>query len=345
MKVPLVGLDRRGADEAVADLGLKGYQVSELLRWVYARRNLDPMSWSNIPKVARASMAEIFEAGLPEVLGEKAAGDGTRKFLLGLRDGRRIEAVYIPDGERRTVCLSSQVGCAIGCPFCLTGKMGLSRNLTAGEILGQLFVLEKHTDIVDLAYNVVFMGMGEPLANLPNLTAALALMEDPGLMAISRRRITVSTAGLADALEEFSKSPLCPQTAISFGSPNDAVRDSLIPVNRRFPLKRIRETLQRLSRAGRERISLEYTLLCGVNDSERDALGLARFAKGLKVKVNLIQFNPVESLPYSPSSEEALSRFRKVLAGSGLPVSVRHSRGSEISAACGQLALDGWPSD
>lgn len=341
-KTPLLGLDAEGIAEVCRGAGLKPFQVREVYRWIYGRRNLDPLTWTNLPKAARAALADRTVPGLPEVAGDQRSCDGTRKFLLALADGQTIECVYIPDQKRRTVCVSSQVGCAMACAFCLTAKMGLKRNLTPGEILSQFFVLESLTDLREAPYNVVFMGMGEPMANRANLEKALAILEDPEGMALSPRRITVSTSGLAEALEAFAKSPVCPQLSLSLNAARDELRSEIMPVNRRYPLKRLRAVLQDLSRKERNRISLEYVLLGGVNDSFEDARDVAKFAKGLKVKVNLISFNPSEELPFRPSSPEATSAFCEHLASQGITATVRRSRGLDILAACGQLARKRW---
>jgi len=344
-KVPLVGMDREALGALCADLGLKPFQVAEAYRWIYGRRNLDPLTWTNLPARARRVLAERTVPGLPEVSGEQRSSDGTRKFLLRLSDGQAIEAVYLPDGVRRTVCVSSQVGCAMGCAFCMTARMGFLRNLTAGEILSQFFLLERETDLSGRPYNVVFMGMGEPLANRENLEAALSILEDPEGMAISWRRITVSTSGLADALEAFAKSPACPRLSLSLNAADDVLRTRLMPVNRRYPLRRLREALQRLSTRERERISLEYVLLSGVNDGEEEARKVARFARGLKVKVNLIPYNGGPEAPFRRCGTEAVRRFQEILLADGIATSIRKSRGEDILAACGQLARKGWASE
>lgn len=344
-KTALVGLGREGIAALCGGLGLKPFQEREVYRWIYARRNLDPLSWSNLPARSRKVLAERSFPGLPEVAGEQRSKDGTRKFLLRLGDGLAIEAVALPDRERRTVCVSSQVGCAMGCTFCMTARLGFQRNLTAGEILSQFFLLERETDIAGKPYNVVFMGMGEPLANRENLEAALAILEDPEGMGISWRRITVSTSGLADSLEALAKSPVCPRLSLSLNAADDLLRSQIMPVNRRYPLARLREALQRLSTRERERISLEYVLLGGVNDGEEHARKVARFAKGLKVKVNLIPYNGGPQAPYRRASEEAVRAFQAVLLESGIATSIRKSRGEDIRAACGQLAREGWASE
>jgi len=339
---PLLGLDRAGLGALCADLRLKPFQVEEAYRWLYARRETSPLRWSSLPKAARETLAARTSSGVPEPKGEQASSDGTRKLLLGLDDGASIEAVYIPDGARRTLCISSQVGCALGCTFCLTARLGFQRNLTAGEILGQLFAAERVSDLAETSYNIVFMGMGEPLLNRPALEKALEILQDAEGMGVSWRRITVSTAGLADVLLEFAQNPVCPRLALSLHAAGDSLRSRLMPINRAHSLSKLRAVLQALSRRERERVSLEYILLAGVNDSTDDARDLARFARGLKVKVNLIHFNPAEGLPYRRSTEERARAFQEVLLGSEVPTSIRKSRGLDILAACGQLARTGW---
>lgn len=341
-KTPLLGLDLPGIEALSHGLGLQPFHHREIYKWIYERRTLDPLAWTNLPKAAREQLAERSTSGLPEMSGDQLSADGTRKFLLRLNDGQTIECVYIPDEERRTVCVSSQVGCAMGCTFCLTGKMGFKRNLTPAEILGQFFVLESRTDVAQGTYNIVFMGMGEPMANRQNLEAALAIMEDSNGMGISRKRITVSTSGLAEALEAFALSPVCPRLSLSLNAARDDLRGDLMPINKRYGLKELRGVLQRLTRKNRERISLEYVLLGGINDSEEDARDVARFARGLKVKVNLISFNAAEGLPYHPGTPKSAEAFRAVLNAQGILATIRKSRGLDILAACGQLARKHW---
>ncbi len=340
--VPLLGLDGPELAALAEGLGLKPFQARELYRWLYARRQTDPTRWTTLPRAAREALAAGTRTGVPELLGDQRSGDGTRKLLLGLADGQAVEAVYIPDGARRTLCISSQVGCAVGCTFCLTARMGFARNLTAGEILGQVYAAEARTDLGGRPYNVVFMGMGEPLLNRAAVEKALGLMQDPDGMAISWRRITVSTSGLADALLEFARSPVCPRLALSLHAAKDELRGRLMPLNRAYPLPRLRQVLQELTHRERERVSLEYLLLGGVNDSDADARDVARFARGLKVKANLIHFNPAEGLPYRRSTEERGRAFQEILVAEGVPTSIRRSRGLDILAACGQLAKAGW---
>ncbi len=344
-RVKLLGLDRAGFEALAEGLDLQPFHIQEMYRWVYQRRHPAPGDWTNLPKAARAALLIRSTGGLPELAGSQLAADGARKFLLRLHDGQTVECVYIPDGERRTVCVSSQVGCALGCRFCLTGTMGLARNLSAGEILAQFFILERETDLRERPYNVVFMGMGEPLANRGNLEKALEIMTDPNGMSFSKRRITVSTVGLAGALEQLAVHPACPRLAISLHAATDDLRNRLMPVNRRYPLDRIRAVLQSLSRKDRDPVSLEYILLKDVNDSAIHARDLAAFARGLKVKVNLIHFNPAAGLPFERSTDERARAFQRVLLDARIRTSIRRSRGLDILAACGQLARAQWPAE
>ena len=344
-KKPLLGSSREELAELASRLDLPAFRGKEAYRWLYSLREANPLNWTSFPKGAREALSALTTPGVPEIAGEQLSGDGTRKFLLRLGDGEQVEAVYIPDGKRRTVCISSQVGCPVGCAFCLTARLGFTRNLAVGEIIGQLYAVEAKTDLRDFQYNVVFMGMGEPLLNAAEVEKALFLMEDPDGMGISWRRITVSTIGVSDLLLDFAKSEVCPRLAISLHAAHDKLREKIVPVNRAYPLGRIRKVLEALSRRETERISLEYVLLAGVNDSDEEARRLARFAKGLKVKVNLIPFNPAEGLPFQPSSAERTAAFREIIEGGGVTARVRKSRGLDILAACGQLARAGWEQD
>lgn len=339
--VPLIGLDMEGVAALCADLDLEPFHHREILAWIYLRRNLRPLTWTNIPVRGRELFDRRCVSGLPEIVEVRDSVDGTKKFLLELTDGLRIECVYIPDRTRRTVCISTQVGCAMGCAFCMTSKMGLKRNLSAGEMLGQLSVLERNTDISDIHYNVVFMGMGEPLANLDNLLSTLGALQDTKLgMGIARRRITVSTSGLIPELAKLASDTRCPRLAISINAASDELRSSLMPINKRYPLSRLRNVLLEITPNLKESLSLEYVLLSKVNDGVIDAEALRDFASGLKVKINLIEFNPARGIKFNISSMDRMRKFQSVLLSAGIATSIRRSRGTDISAACGQLAVN-----
>ncbi len=335
----IFGMDESRFVNLASEMSLKPFQGREIYRWIYRKRNVDPGSWTSLPASFRKRFAARYSLELPKVASVLESRDGTKKFLLLLRDGLSVEAVYIPQNGRVTLCLSTQVGCPVRCAFCLTGKMGFTRNLTPGEIVGQPFVLERECGLDDNSYNVVFMGMGEPLLNLENLKPALGIMTDPDGLGISRRRITVSTIGVRKGLEEYLAVPGMPQLAISLHSASEETRKKLIPAAKELSLKDLRGFLQDASRKNRERISLEYVMLDGINCEPEDARQLARFCSGLKVKVNLIPFNPHPYVDFKKPTQRKAIAFQDILAEMRISSTIRQSRGSDISAACGQLAV------
>jgi len=335
----LFGMDEAFFVQLAREKGLKPFQGKVLYRWIYRKRNLDPLRWTSLPRSFREEFAADFALSLPAVKKVAESSDGTKKFLLALGDGLEIESVFIPQNGRVTLCLSTQVGCPVRCAFCLTGKMGFTRNLEPSEILGQPFLLENECGLEKNDYNVVFMGMGEPLLNLANLKAALSIMTDPDGMGISRRRITVSTIGIKPRLEEYLSDSEMPPLAISLHSVSEETRKKLVPAAANMSLKEIRKALQDVSRKNREWVSLEYVLLDGINCEPEDAYALARFCSGLKVKVNLIPFNPHKYFDFKPPSLKKAIEFQDILAAQMVSSTIRQSRGSDISAACGQLAV------
>jgi 23S rRNA (adenine2503-C2)-methyltransferase len=289
----------------------------------------------------RSRLAEALTLTTPTLAHREVSADGTEKFLLRLADGRHIESVFIPDTPAMTFCISTQVGCAMACAFCLTGKMGLVRNLTAGEIVGQVRVLAGALNMRDSAFNIVLMGMGEPLHNYDETMKALRILADPQGFALPPRRVTLSTVGLLPALERLATEPVMPNLAISLHAPNDLVRGELVPLNEKYGVSEIIAACRRFPLQKRRRITFEYVLLAGVNDSPQDARLLAKLLARVKSKVNLIPLNAAPGIPFERPSDEAVDRFAKVLADSGLLVSVRKSRGRDIRAACGQLIVEG----
>jgi 23S rRNA (adenine2503-C2)-methyltransferase len=267
--------------------------------------------------------------------------DGTRKLVLELADGRHIESVFIPDTPSMTFCISTQVGCAMSCGFCLTGKMGLVRNLTAGEIAAQVRVLAKATGLLDLPFNIVLMGMGEPLHNYDNTMKALRIIHAEQGLAVSPRRVTLSTVGIVPRLEQLAHEPLMPNLAISLHATTDDERTKLVPPNRKYPLADILDACKRFPLKKRSRITFEYVLLDGVNDSPDDARRLVKLLSGIRAKVNLIPLNPAPGIPYQRPSDARIDRFAQILADRHITVSVRKSRGRDIRAACGQLIVEG----
>jgi 23S rRNA (adenine2503-C2)-methyltransferase len=275
------------------------------------------------------------------VVEDQTSVDGTRKFVLQLADRRKIESVFIPDTPAMTFCVSTQVGCAMACAFCLTGKMGLVRHLTAGEIAGQVHTLAATTDLLDQPFNIVLMGMGEPLHNYDNTMKALRMLHAEEGLSISPRRITLSTVGIVPALERLAQEPLMPNLAISLHATTDEQRTRLVPPNVKYPLEAILDACKRFPLKKRSRITFEYVLLDRVNDTPEDARRLTRLLSGIRAKVNLIPLNPAPGIPFDRPSDERVNRFAQILAKRHLTVSVRKSRGRDIRAACGQLIVEG----
>ena len=295
----------------------------------------------DLADIERATLSREFALTTPALAHRDISADGTQKFLLRLADGRHIESVFIPDTPANTFCISTQVGCAMACAFCLTGKMGLVRNLTAGEIAGQVRVLARALDLLERPFNIVLMGMGEPLHNYDETMKALRVLADEHGLALPPRRVTLSTVGLLPALERLSREPLMPNLAISLHAPTDALRAALVPLNKKYGVAEIIAACKRFPLKKRNRITFEYVLLAGVNDSPDDARALARLLAGVKSKVNLIPLNAAAAIPYERPSDRAIDRFASLLADRGIRVSVRKSRGLDIRAACGQLIVEG----
>ena len=334
-------LDIQELESALEMRGTERFHARQLYRWIYKRAVLEFDAMTDLSKELRAKLAAEFEVVTPRLVTDSRSVDGTRKFVLELADGRRIEAVFIPDTPAMTFCISTQVGCAMGCGFCLTGKMGLVRNLTAGEIAGQVRVLARATALLDHPFNIVLMGMGEPLHNYDNTLKALRMLHSEHGLAVSPRRVTLSTVGIVPGLKRLANEALMPNLAISLHATTDEQRTELVPPNRKYPLAQILETCRQFPLKKRSRITFEYVMLKGVNDSADDARRLARLLTGIKAKVNLIPLNPAPGIPYERPSDSAVDRFAQILADRHLTVSVRKSRGQDIRAACGQLIIEG----
>lgn len=336
-KIDLKSLSPSELVEFLASFGKESYRSVQILRWLYQRgvQSLDEMT--NLSKKFRQQLSQISFISVLRPTRVESAGDGTKKFLFQLEDGTRVESVLIPDKARLTLCVSTQVGCALGCRFCLTGRAGWKRNLTPSEILNQILAvgttLPERTSIT----NIVLMGMGEPLANYRNTLKATALMAHPDAFRLSSRRVTLSTAGLLPELEEVLKERPPFRLAISLNASNDETRTYLMPINRRYPLNKVLELCRNFPVQRRIRITFEYVMLEGINDSSKDAKGLLRILKGIPSKVNLIPLNEAPAIPFKRPSEERVRRFQEILMRGGLTAIVRNSKGGEISAACGQL--------
>jgi len=340
--INLLGLDRKAMETFCVSLGEKAYRATQILKWIHFQGARDIHAISNISKTLRQQLSDIAEIRAPEVAYENTSADGTHKWVLRLADGNCIETVFIPEKTRGTLCVSSQVGCTLNCDFCSTGKQGFSRNLTAAEIIGQVWVavrsLSKNTGIHDHAVtNVVMMGMGEPLLNFENVVSAMNIMLDDFGYGLSKRRVTLSTAGVVPAMVELRKvSDVA--LAVSLHAPNDELRNTLVPLNKKYPLKELMQVCKTYFENDKRRyVTMEYVMLAGVNDSPEHAQQLIRLLNGIKAKVNLIPFNPFPHTIYKRSDAATIDRFREMLMNAGINAITRKTRGDGIDAACGQL--------
>jgi 23S rRNA (adenine2503-C2)-methyltransferase len=337
----LADLERPALEALLEASGVERFRARQIFRWIHRHgvTNIDAMT--DLSRQLRATLADAFTLTTPVLVEREKSIDGTEKFLLRLADGRQIESVFIPDTPAMTFCISTQVGCAMACAFCLTGKMGLVRNLTAGEIVGQVRVLVDALDMRDTRFNIVLMGMGEPLHNYDETMKALRMLADEHGLEVSPRRVTLSTVGLLPALERLAKEPLMPNLAISLHAPTDLTRGELVPINKTYGIAEIIAACRKFPLKKRSRITFEYVLLAGVNDSADQARTLAKLLANVKAKVNLIPLNAAPGIPFERPSDQAIDRFAQVLADHHILVSVRKSRGRDIRAACGQLIVEG----
>jgi 23S rRNA (adenine2503-C2)-methyltransferase len=327
-------------EHALEALGHPRFHARQIFQWVYRRGITDFALMSDLGRELRAELAAAFTIGTPDVVRSERSEDGTAKFLLRLADGKQIESVFIPDTPSMTFCVSTQVGCAMKCGFCLTGKMGIDRNLTPGEIAGQVRVLAGELGMLDSRFNIVLMGMGEPLHNYDATMKALRILADEHGFAMSSRRITLSTVGVLPALERLATEPFMPNLAISLHATTEDQRDMLVPINRKYGLKELLDACRRFPLKRRERITFEYVLLREVNDTPEDARRLVRLLNGIKGKVNLLPLNEAAGIPFERPSDDRVNRFARILSDHGMTVSVRKSRGRDIRAACGQLITE-----
>lgn len=337
----LAALDRADLEGAFAERGWERFRARQVFAWIYRKGVTDVEAMTNLPRDLRTAVAEAFRISTPQLASRERSSDGTEKFLLRLEDGRHIESVFIPDTPAMTFCISTQVGCAMACAFCLTGKMGLVRNLSAAEIAGQVRVLSGALDLRDKPFNIVLMGMGEPLHNYDAVMTAMRILCDEQGFHLPPRRVTLSTVGLLPALERLGQEALMPNLAISLHAPTDQQRGALVPINRKYGVAEIIEACKRFPVRKRDRITFEYVMLAGVNDSPDDARRLARLLQGVKGKVNLIPLNAAAGIPFERPSDETVDRFARILSERDVSVSVRKSRGRDIRAACGQLIVEG----
>jgi 23S rRNA (adenine2503-C2)-methyltransferase len=364
LKPDLLGRSRQDLRALMAEIGQPAFRGAQLYHAIYAERRLDFASMSNLPLSLREKLANDFRIGMPAISRRFHSSDGSVRYLLTLADaggaGRtraapaRVEAVFMPSDGRQTICISTQAGCAVDCHFCLTAQLGLIRNLTAGEILAQVLIaLEDQRESLaphpsarrdgagwgpGKRTNVVLMGQGEPLLNYEPVMAALRIMLDPNGMALAPRHVTLSTSGIVPGIERMAREKVRPKLAISLNASSNDQRDAIMPINRKYPLEALLEACRKYPLRPWERLTFEYVLLGGFNDSPEDARRVARLVSGLRAKINLIPWNPGE-LPYRPPTVERLNEFREILTAKSVPAFVRYSRGQDVNAACGQLAL------
>ena len=342
MPLNLLNFDLKQLSDFFAEIGEKPFHAKQLMRWIHHFGESDFANMSDLSKGLREKLSTAAVIEPPRMLREQRSEDGTCKWLLDAGDGNGVETVFIPEDARGTLCISSQVGCALECTFCSTGRQGFNRNLSVAEIIGQLWWANKslgqnsqHERIVS---NVVMMGMGEPLTNFDNLVSALDIMLDDHAYGLSRRRVTVSTSGIVPAMDRLREQ--CPVAlAVSLHAPNDALRDVLVPINKKYPLAQLLAACSRyVEKAPRDFITFEYVMLDGVNDDPAQAYQLVELVKDVPCKFNLIPFNPFPDSGYKRSHHDVIRRFRDILMQAGLIVTTRRTRGDDIDAACGQLA-------
>ena len=344
-RVNLLGLTLPKMEEFFLSIGEKKFRGAQLIKWIHQRGVTDFDQMTNLSKTLRERLKEIAEVRPPIVTFQGDSGDGTRKWLMEVDGGSKVETVYIPEDDRGTLCVSSQVGCSLDCSFCSTGKQGFNKNLTAAEIIGQVFLAVKSFGLPvkdsqkRAVTNVVMMGMGEPLLNFEPVVDAMSLMLEDQAYCLSKRRVTLSTSGVVPHLNELANVTDV-ALAVSLHAPTDALRDELVPINRKYPIAvlfdSIRNYLGCLS--DKRSVTFEYTMLKGVNDSDDQARELSKLAKTIRCKINLIPFNPFPGTQYEVSSRNRIYSFQRILLNDGHVATVRKTRGDDIDAACGQLA-------
>lgn len=335
--INLLNFDRKGLAAFFVELGEKPFRATQLLKWIYQEEVEDFDLMTNLSKSLRAYLSEHCYLATPDIALEKVASDGTCKWVMQTDCGNRVETVFIPEEGRGTLCVSSQIGCALACTFCSTAQQGFNRNLTTAEIIGQLIVAQKRLGSAQKITNVVMMGMGEPLLNFDNVVAAMNLMMDDFTFGLSKRRVTISTSGVVPAMYRLTE--VCDVSlAVSLHAVTDELRDELVPINKKYPLKLLMEACRDNAKiAPRRTVTFEYVMLDGINDSMQDARGLIKLLKTVPAKINLIPFNPFPGSSYRCSDKDTINRFKTVLNDAGIVTTVRKTRGEDIDAACGQL--------
>ncbi len=336
-KINLLNFDRKGMQAFFVEIGEKPFRATQLIKWIYQEGEYDFDQMTNLSKSLRAYLKEHCCIIAPDIVFEQIASDGTRKWVIEMGGGNKVEAVYIPEANRATLCVSSQVGCALACTFCSTAQQGFNRNLSTAEIIGQLMAANERVGEQGRVTNVVMMGMGEPLLNFDSVIPAMNLMTEDFAFGLSKRRVTISTSGVVPAMYRLAE--VCDiSMAVSLHAPTDEVRDILVPINQKYPLKELMAACKKyIETSPRGFITFEYVMLEGVNDSLADARALVKLLKNVPSKMNLIPFNPFPGTHYKCSSSTAIEQFKDILYKAGIVTTVRKTRGEDIDAACGQL--------
>lgn len=340
-KINLLGLPREELRDFFVDRGEKAFRATQVLKWVHQLGIDDIDVMSNISKVLRSELKRVAEVRVPEIVHAEVSADGTHKWVLKLDSGNNVETVFIPEQGRGTLCVSSQVGCALACGFCATAQQGFNRNLTVAEIIGQVWIanraLGRDPKAARMITNVVMMGMGEPLLNFENVVKAMNLMMDDFAYGLSKRRVTLSTSGVIPAILRLKKVSNV-NLAVSLHAPNDELRDQLVPLNKKYPIKELMATCKNyIEDEPRRKVTIEYVMLKDVNDQQQHAQQLIKVLDGIPSKVNLIPFNPFPNAKYQRSNQATIDCFRDILNGAGIFAIIRKTRGEDIDAACGQL--------
>jgi 23S rRNA (adenine2503-C2)-methyltransferase len=339
--VDLAALELKELEAFIQSLGHQPFHARQIYHWIWKRGVTDVAAMTNLSLELRQALAAAATVSLPEVVKHDVSEDGTQKFVLRLGDGRQIESVFIPDTPKQTFCVSTQVGCAMGCAFCLTGRMGLVRNLTAAEIAGQVRLLARTLGLLDTAFNVVLMGMGEPLHNYDATMKALRMLNDKAGLDMHPKRVTLSTVGLVPMMDKLAQEELMPNLAVSLHAASEEQRAAIVPPTKKYSMQDVIDACKRFPLSKRRRIMFEYVMLAGVNDAPEDARRLVKVLSGVKAKVNLLPLNAAPGIPFERPSDERVNAFARILVDRGLMVSVRKSRGRDIRAACGQLIVEG----
>jgi len=311
--INLIGYPEEKLKQLFADWGLPGYRAHQVFSWVYHRRARQFEEMTNLSKDLRARLAEHFVIKLPRIAARTHSQDGSIKYLFEMDNGSQVESVWMPDESRKTLCISSQVGCRLACSFCLTASMGLKSNLTAGEIIGQVLAVNDDLPDEDHVTNIVMMGMGEPLDNYDEVCGALRLLVSPQAMRISNRKVTLSTSGLVDRIQQFAQEGIHVNLAISLNATEDGVRDQIMPINKKYPIKKLMDCLRKYPLKPTRRITFEYVLLKDINDTDEDAVRLGKLLREMRCKINLIPFNGYEGSPYQAPSDERIKSFQNYL--------------------------------